>query len=72
MNVEHLVYVDFHVGENHFNLHIHLVESLVLVAFIYMRRNWAVLLSLTFKLKWQNQTHVNYFHIVIWLNFNGH
>lgn len=46
MNMECLVYVDFYVGENHFNLHIHLVESLVLLAFIYMRRNRAVLLSL--------------------------
>lgn len=34
MNMEHLVYVDFYVGENHFNLQFHLVESLVLAAFI--------------------------------------
>lgn len=44
--MEHLVYVDFFVGENHFNLQSHSVESLVLGVFIYITRNWAVLLSL--------------------------
>lgn len=46
MNMEQLVYVDFYVGENNFKLQFHLVESLVLAAFTYIRKNWTVLLSL--------------------------
>lgn len=47
MNMEQLVDIDFYVGENNLNLLFHLAESLMLVAFTYVRLNWAVLLSLT-------------------------
>lgn len=53
--MEQLVDIDFYVGENNLNLLFHLAESLMLVAFTYVRLNWAVLLSLT--LSWSDETN---------------
>lgn len=53
--MEELVDIDFYVGENNLNLLFHLVESLMLVAFMYVRHNWAVLLSLA--LSWSGETN---------------
>lgn len=69
--MEQLVDIDFYVGQNNLNLLFHLVESLMLVVLMYVRHNWAVLLSLVLswsgenKFKQQNQT--NYFHDIVWL-----